>query len=482
MDISLKQQAQANAVDTMKRMGQFQADVGQAKVAALNSGQQIPDMISNFQKASNALAQQHLTGTTDPANPNPPNRAVARNLQLAMAQHLAEQFGSFPTEAAERVHQDNDFRMQSEIRMASATIGQGIQAFNADGTPFDPSTAGPNDHPVFHLGADANSALNNPHGGLVALIDKGVDPTARPIENQYYHQLAARTIFTEGARAVAVNPALAPYLGDYLKQYATSIDPAQEATSIATATATMRRPKEMMDVANGNLDASLTQKYLQQVHEGNLDTAGLENAATHRLISPEHYQQITGYAFMPPGNPGAIAAMQKQIAATNDENDLETLRGTINGPMNAELYGKGAIPLNAAIENQKRQLTTVEGQQRRLDNDQIKRAFQSLPGVTAVGIGPDFYNRLAAIKGLPTMNDLRTNTINDYNALTYGVSDPAKLRASRVKAIQDNQPDLEAVGLGKYVKPATPPPPIRPLSADDARRVIRLAREKGYIP
>ena len=77
---------------------------------------------------------------------------------------------------------------------------------------------------------------------------------------------------------------------------------------------------------------------------------------------------------MSPGNPAAINAMSKQIANTNDENDLETLRGTINGPMNAKLHGKGAIPLNAAIEDPKRKLTTVEGQQRRQDTDQIKRA------------------------------------------------------------------------------------------------------------
>src|SRR5260370_279943 len=165
--------------------------------------------------------------------------------------------------------------------------------------------------------------------------------------------------------SIASNPAQAPYTDDYIKQHAPMLTPEQQTTLMNAATETIRRPAQMFNARNQDLDASLTQKYLQQVHDGNLDTPGLESAATHRLISPEHYQQITGYQFMPPGNPAAIAAMRKQISSTTDEDSLETLRGTINGPLNAELYDRGAIPLHAAIVNQKHPLTTPTGQQRR---------------------------------------------------------------------------------------------------------------------
>ena len=462
MNVALRQQQQQNAIDASAAANQFQDQVGKVKTEILNSGISANDMATNFKNSTNDLITAFTSRDSSPY----PN--VAPQLAVILRNQVAPHLQSFPSEALERVSHDLDFKFNQETSAAAATIGQNY------------TIGGTADAPTFQLNADGLDAMRR----QAAAIDAAYPPQARQPDNQYYRDLLARKAALQTGMSIAQDhPSL---VDSYIKQHAAVLTPEQQMQLTNQATAAINLPMRQLDAANAATRAQLMTQFKNQIANpakyGPLDPAKVDQARQFRLIDDGDYQQVMGYQYMSPGNPTAIAAMQKQIAGTTDENDLETLRGAINGPLNAELYGKGAIPLNAAIENQKRQLTTVEGQQRRLDNDQIKRAFQSLPGVTAVGIGPDFYNRLAAIKGLPTMNDLRTNTINDYNALTYGVSDPAKLRASRVKAIQDNQPDLEAVGLGKYVKPATPPPPIRPLSADDARRVIRLAREKGYIP
>lgn len=455
MGIWKAQQAHANAIDVAKRFGAFQADFGNAKVAALNSGQQAPDMIANLQKAGNALMAQHVAGTMDPANPNPPNRAVARGLALAMQDHVSQSMGTFPLDAAERVYHDLDFKARIQVKTAAQAAAAGYSIGGTTTAPIFQDSSEPGG------GADLTDHAHAMINGMYPL-------PARAPENQLFNdQFDQEKAFQRAMLVAQDHPSLAD---DYLRSPdGTKLTAEQHTAVINAATLAIRRPAEALNAANGNTDAQLTEQFLKQSHDGTLDAAGLENAATHSLISSAHYQQITGYKFMPPGNPSAITAMQHQISTVPDENALETLRGTINGPQNAELYGKGAIPLNAQIENQKRQLQTVEGRQRKQDYDQIKRAYQALPGVPG---GVAFYNKFAAVGGLPTMQDITRNAVDDYNSAAFGVHDPAKLRAIREQVLKDNVPDLKSVGLSRDTSKATTPPVM---TDDEAKALARSA-------
>ena len=63
---------------------------------------------------------------------------------------------------------------------------------------------------------------------------------------------------------------------------------------------------------------------------------------------------------------------------------------------------------------------------------------------TGPGVGPlgaQFYNEMAGVTGAPTLTQLRANAKADFEAATYGVTDPGKIRDAMKRAITDNLPD-----------------------------------------
>lgn len=434
MGIWQAQQQHQNALNLNDRMDHFQQDIGQAKVNALNSGLQAPDMVKQFQDTSQSLITAYTTA--------PANKSIAPQLALAMRQHIADQMQTFPVDATERVMHDLDFKSRLQVNQAAQSAAAG---YTVDGTVMNPTIR---DSTTSLNGAPTGEDLTN-HAR--AMINGAYDPAARSTENQVLNaQFDHEKAFQRGMLIAQDQPAAVT--DAYLRSSDGTKLTAEEHTAVINAaTEAVRRPAERFNAANANVDEQLTQKYLQQMHDGTFDQAQFDADANHQLLSPEHQQRILGYKYQPKGNPTAIAAMQHQIATAPDEDALETLRGTINGPQNAELYGKGAIPLLAQIDNQKRQLTTIEGRQRKQDYDQIKRAYQAIPGLVG---GPEFYNKMAAVRGMPTMQDLTRNAVDDYNSAAFGIHDPAKLRAIRAQVIKDNAPDVKTLFPGLHIAPA----------------------------
>ncbi|MGC2303507.1 MAG: hypothetical protein WA447_09320, partial [Candidatus Binatus sp.] len=316
MNVAIRQRQQQNAIDASAAANQFQDQVGKVKTEILNSGMSADDMATNFKTSTNDL----ISAFTDPKSSPYPN--VAPQLAVSLRNQIAPHLESFPSEALARVSRDLDYRFQAQTSAAAATIGQN---YTIQGTA---------DNPTFQLNADGLDAMRR----QAAAIDAAYPPDARQTENQFYRDLLAKKAAMQTGMAVAQDhPSL---VDNYIKQHAAVLTPEQQMQLTNQATAAINLPMRRLDAANAATRAQLMTQFNNQIADpakyGPLDPAKVDQARQFRLIDDGDYQHITGYQYMSPGNPGAIAAMQKQIAGTNDENDLETLRGTINGPMNAE--------------------------------------------------------------------------------------------------------------------------------------------------
>jgi hypothetical protein len=468
------QQDHANAVDIAQRMGNYQAQAGQAKVAALNSGQQGPDMIANYGKALTAIQDQTIAGTEDPANPNPPNYAVAHALQLLTADHLGQETGSFPSEAALKVREDLARKLPQNINLQVAGIAQdpaSFQVLGPDGQTFNPANPDPTNQPHWLLTAKGLDRL-----ALVQNLTHGAT-TGMPDQEQFWRNYAAQQLVRQHAMNIAMDPALAPHLDAFLKVpvNAAILTPEEQQQAQNAAVTTQRRPQQAMEVRNGNLDASLTQKYLDQAAAGNLDTAGITDDRAKRRISEDNFERVTGYAFVGQGNPGEIKDMSQQITGTNSDSQLNSLSGAISSQK--DIYGRGSIPLQKQIENQRQQIKTVSGKAKTAGEDQINAYFRDINPVAA-----SMYDMGRKDYGLSSLPQLHQQMLKDFNDHTREEQDLGKIHDALGSAMGAayNKPDFSIVD--KFVKKLPPRNPGESVGDYYRRAVKTFAPPTGATP
>ncbi|MGC2303516.1 hypothetical protein [Candidatus Binatus sp.] len=429
MNFWQQQQQHQNALDLVDRMGKFQADLSEKKIDRLNSGQSAPDMVKGLQTDASDLINKY---TTDPAN-----RTIAPQLALSTRAHVADQMQSFPAEATERVYHDLDFKFNQQTSAAAAMIGQNYTVKGAD-TP----------NPTFVLNGDGLAAMQR----QAAAIDQAYPPNARPMENQYYRNLLAQKAAFQTGVSIATNPANSALIDSYIKQHAEVLTPEQQITLQNQATATMRRPAEEQNARNANLDASLTAKYLQQVKNGNLDVAGITDDAAHQRISGPNFQRVTGYQYVPPGDPSSIADMSEQIKSAKSDDQLIALEGAIQGQSDKAVYGKGAIDLTKQIEIQRQQIKSGAGKAKADGQDAIDDYFKSISPLSRT-----MYDEAATTYGMPKLNQLHATATKDFDRHTRDEQDLGKIQDSRDSALKNNRPDFSMIE--KFVKDAPPQNP-----------------------
>ncbi len=425
-----QQQEHQNALDAVDATGRFQGELAQLKTDVLNSGMSAKDMTTNFATSTRELSNAYVN--------NPAYAHIAPQLAIATRFHVNDQMQSFPAEATERVFHDLDFKFNQQTNATAARVGQMYSMIGPDGKPFNPTNPDPNNKPTFQLTADGLAALNGPTG-QVAAIDKAYPPTARPTENQYYRDQLAQKLALQTGMSIANNPDQAPFIDEYIKQHGPMIPAEQQMALLSRATDTMRRPQEQLETNYGAQRAQLMQQFTQQAADGNLDMGALSLARAHQRINEDDFERIAGYAYLPEGNPDAIAQMQRQIKTAESPEELDALKAGINGQIDRNIYGRGAIGLGQQIDAQKKQFDTDIGQAKLQAYDQITRAYQTGPGVGP--LGAQFYNEMAGVTGAPALTQLRANAKADFEAATYGVTDPGKIRDAMKRAITDNLPD-----------------------------------------
>lgn len=448
-DVAQQQQDHANAIDVAQRMGAYVANAGQAKVAALNSGKTMPQMVANYQAALAQLQEQTVGGTENPQNP--PNRAVARQLQLMTAQHIGQEQGSFPAEAAQRVYHDLDFKFQQQNSAAAAQIGQN---YVINGTADNPSFE-------FNSAGDAAAKL------AAQTIDNAYPPDSRKTENQFYRQQLAEKIALQTGVAVAQDhPSL---IDSYIKQHANLLTPEQQMQLTNRATAAIDLPMRQINANNAATRAQLLTKYDQQAVNGNLDTAQLEHDARFRLITPEDYEHYAGIPLAQPSDPGAVAAMTTAIQGARTPEELDDLRASIAG--NQLIRGKDSVMLPIQIENAKRQMATPAGKALIAGEETIREAFD--PKTPAEALNQKIADKIAP--GVRA-NALRKALAN-FRVSTFKETDPAKINAAALSA---SPPPASSRPAASASTPAPAPPP--PAVTDDvAKKAAALARERGLI-
>jgi hypothetical protein len=285
-----------------------------------------------------------------------------------------------------------------------------------------------------------------------AAIDRAYPPQSRPTENQYYRNLLAQKAAYQTGVSIATNPANSSLIDDYIKQHAAVLTPEQQITLQNQATATMRRPAEEQNARNANLDASLTAKYLQQVKDGNLDVAGITDDAAHQRISGMGFQRVTGYQYVPPGNPGAIADMSEQIKSAKSDDQLLALEGAIQGQSDKAVYGKGAIDLTKQIEIQRQQIKSGAGKAKADGQDAVDSYFKNI-----CKLNRTMYDEAATTYGMPKLNQLHAEATKDFDRHTREEQDLGKIQDARDAAIKNNRPDFSMIE--KFVKDAPPQNP-----------------------
>ena len=207
-----------------------------------------------------------------------------------------------------------------------------------------------------------------------------------------------------------------------------------------TALAQLRRPMEQINASNEATRANLITTFNQQAAAGKLDTGAVNQAVAHSLISPDDYKKLFGYAYLPAGNPEAIKDMTDQIKRASSDDELGMLQATVQGQVDKEVYGRGAIGLTEQIQIQKRQIKSTGGRARAAALDQINASFDSIHGFDA-----EMYDATAKLGHLPTIAASRARAIASFKAHTTGVDDPAKINDALNKALAEHAPDLSIV-------------------------------------
>ena len=269
------------------------------------------------------------------------------------------------------------------------------------------------------------------------------------MENQYYRNLLAQKAAFQTGVSIATNPADSSLTDAYIKQHAEVLSPEQQITLQNQATDYMRRPAEEQNARNANLDASLTAKYLQQVKDGHLDVAGITDDAAHQRISGMNFQRVTGYQYVPPGNPGAIADMSEQIKSAKSDDQLLALEGAIQGQSDKAVYGKGAIDLTKQIEIQRQQIKSGAGKAKADAQDAVDSYFKNISPLNRT-----MYDEAATTYGMPKLDQLHAAATKDLDRHTRDEQDLGKIQDARDNALKNNRPDFSMIE--KFVKDAPP--------------------------
>ena len=341
MGIWQLQQEHANAIDEAQRMGSYLGRAGQAKSDALNSGQQGPDMVANYGKALAAIQAETIAGTEDPANPNPPNRAVARQLELATTQHIGQETGSFPSEAALRVREDLARKLPQNINLQVSQIAQDPQSFavtGPDGKTFDPSNTDSANQPKWRLTSKGMDRI-----AVVQKLTHGAT-TGMPDQEQFWNNYAAQQLVRQHAMSIAADPVMAPHIAAFLSQpeNAAILTPEERTAATNLANDSMDGPMRQIE-ADGKAAQAQTYNNLRALKaKGQLADSVVVDAVHSFKLPKELGEQLIEKPIEDPTIPSVFNAVRQSLEqATTPEAGEMILAG-------AGIKGSGISSTDAA--------------------------------------------------------------------------------------------------------------------------------------
>lgn len=322
--------------------------------------------------------------------------------------------------------------------------------------------AGADFGPNFADGPTAQAARQKANSLIDAMWPKN------PSAAGFYKSEFENQIVTERAQAIARNrPEL---LGDFLNANSDKFSPQQQGALMNTATMAINAPLRRIEANNNAARAAAIQYQNDYIAKnGQPDVARLDHDAQFKLITDGDYRNFTGRDYQMPSDPAILASYRAQIAHAADSSELETIKANARAAADHKLLNGGDVPVLENMAQQRiKYFQSEQGQEHKNGIDQIRRAYQNL------GQNAFIYNKLAAIKGQPTLAELHANALNDFNAAVTPNMTRAQVNTAWRKAIKDNQPDFAAVGI----KASAPPPAVPPMNED---ALLNAARAKGII-
>ena len=149
--------------------------------------------------------------------------------------------------------------------------------------------------------------------------------------------------------SIANNPDQAPFIDEYIKQHGPMIPAEQQMALLesrdghdAPAAGAAEKP------TTGRSPRSSCSNSRSKPRTATSDMGALSLARAHQRINEDDFERIAGYAYLPEGNPDAIAQMQRQIKTAESPEELDALKAGINGQIDRNIYGRGAIGLGEA--------------------------------------------------------------------------------------------------------------------------------------